>query len=291
MPERRRDQPRRLLDDRAAMTAPNRRRRPLQVADRLPHRGVMRRAHARRAAPRRRARRARSRSSAPRTSDRTQPPEPGSTTTATPTRRADRARRAPAAAPRPRPRPRARARAPPRRSTRRAPRAADVVLLDPVADAVDHVDPPLRLVEVVLGLAGRELADRQHERVLDPQAAENAVRAIGLRTRSVGPGLLNRPLETAVFAADASTATRQPLVDQLRRYRFQANAKAEPCEGTRRRSVGAPTLCLCKTPGQEGLGRADAPRPTEKPGPRERDARSSPDASPCFGGRAKAAAC
>jgi hypothetical protein len=74
-------------------------------------------------------------------------------------------------------------------------------------------------------------------------------------------------------------------------YSRQANAKAEPCEGTRRRSVGAPTLCLCKTPGQEGLGRADAPRPTEKPGPRERDARSSPDASPCFGGRAKAAAC
>ena len=41
--------------------------------------------------------------------------------------------------------------------------AADVVLLHPVADALDHVDPLARLVEVVPVLPGRELADRQHD--------------------------------------------------------------------------------------------------------------------------------
>ena len=40
--------------------------------------------------------------------------------------------------------------------------AAGGVLLDAVADAVDRVDAHLCLVEVVLGLAGRELADREH---------------------------------------------------------------------------------------------------------------------------------
>ena len=39
----------------------------------------------------------------------------------------------------------------------------DVVVLDPSADALHHVDPRLSLVEVVLGLSGRELADRKHE--------------------------------------------------------------------------------------------------------------------------------
>ncbi len=35
--------------------------------------------------------------------------------------------------------------------------AAGVVVLDAPADALDHVDAPLRLVEVVGGLVGREL--------------------------------------------------------------------------------------------------------------------------------------
>ena len=42
--------------------------------------------------------------------------------------------------------------------------AAGVVLLNAVADAVDCVDPCLSLLEVVLGLAGRQLADRKHRR-------------------------------------------------------------------------------------------------------------------------------
>jgi hypothetical protein len=37
-----------------------------------------------------------------------------------------------------------------------------VVVLDPVAHALRHVDTSLRLVEVVLGLAGRQLADREN---------------------------------------------------------------------------------------------------------------------------------
>jgi hypothetical protein len=41
--------------------------------------------------------------------------------------------------------------------------AADVVLLRSVTDALDHVDPLARLVEVVPVLPGRELADRQHD--------------------------------------------------------------------------------------------------------------------------------
>ena len=36
---------------------------------------------------------------------------------------------------------------------------ADVVLLQAALDAVDHVDAHLGLVEVVLGLSGRELSD------------------------------------------------------------------------------------------------------------------------------------
>ena len=40
--------------------------------------------------------------------------------------------------------------------------AAGVVLLDAVADALDHVHAHLGLLEVVPGLAGRELADRKH---------------------------------------------------------------------------------------------------------------------------------
>ena len=40
--------------------------------------------------------------------------------------------------------------------------AAGVVLLDAVADAQDRVDAHLSLVEVALGLAGRQLADRKH---------------------------------------------------------------------------------------------------------------------------------
>jgi hypothetical protein len=43
----------------------------------------------------------------------------------------------------------------------------EVVVLDPVADAVDHVHAPLGLVEVVPRLVGPELSDRQHKRVLD----------------------------------------------------------------------------------------------------------------------------
>jgi hypothetical protein len=39
---------------------------------------------------------------------------------------------------------------------------ADVVVLDPLADALNDVDTVLGLVEVVLGLSGRQLADRQH---------------------------------------------------------------------------------------------------------------------------------
>jgi hypothetical protein len=39
---------------------------------------------------------------------------------------------------------------------------AGVVLLDAVADGLDHVDPPLGLIEVVAGLPGHELVDRQH---------------------------------------------------------------------------------------------------------------------------------
>jgi hypothetical protein len=42
-----------------------------------------------------------------------------------------------------------------------------VVVLQPLGDAVDNVDPPLRLVEVVAGLAGHDLADREHRVVLD----------------------------------------------------------------------------------------------------------------------------
>ena len=46
MPERRRHEPGRLLDDRAAVPAPNRRRRPLEIPDRLAHRDVVSRPNA-----------------------------------------------------------------------------------------------------------------------------------------------------------------------------------------------------------------------------------------------------
>ena len=41
--------------------------------------------------------------------------------------------------------------------------ASGVVVLETVADALDGVDAPLGLVEVILGLAGHEFADREHE--------------------------------------------------------------------------------------------------------------------------------
>src|SRR3954449_7302624 len=46
MPERRGDEPGRLLDDRTAVPTPHRRRCPLQMADGFAHREVMSRAHA-----------------------------------------------------------------------------------------------------------------------------------------------------------------------------------------------------------------------------------------------------
>ena len=57
-----------------------------------------------------------------------------------------------------------RGRAPRRRADPRAARfsAAGVVLLHAVADAVDRVHAHLALLEVVPGLAGRQLADRKH---------------------------------------------------------------------------------------------------------------------------------
>jgi hypothetical protein len=51
--------------------------------------------------------------------------------------------------------------------------AADVVLLRPVADTLDHVNPLARPVEVVPVLPGRELADRQHD--VSAQAAGTPV--------------------------------------------------------------------------------------------------------------------
>ncbi len=70
-------------------------------------------------------------------------------------------------------------------------RRAEVVVLDPFGHAVDDVDADLRLVEVVLGLAGRELADREHpEQVSGAQAAERPVRrnriSIGVSKRTSG---------------------------------------------------------------------------------------------------------
>lgn len=48
----------------------------------------------------------------------------------------------------------------------RASPPAEVVILRAVADALDHVDTPLGLIEVVLGLPGRQLADREQRNVL-----------------------------------------------------------------------------------------------------------------------------
>jgi hypothetical protein len=60
----------------------------------------------------------------------------------------------------------------------------DVVVLEPLADTHDDVDATLRLVEVVPGLAGDELADREH---LEDQAVEEPCRSIWrhLSTRRV----------------------------------------------------------------------------------------------------------
>src|SRR5688572_24513128 len=44
--------------------------------------------------------------------------------------------------------------------------APEVVLLGSLANALDHVDPPLGAIKVVLGLAGLQLSDRQQGDVL-----------------------------------------------------------------------------------------------------------------------------
>jgi hypothetical protein len=64
--------------------------------------------------------------------------------------------------------------------------SADVVLLEPIPDALDDVDAPLRLVEVVPGLAGDQLADREH---LDAQAADELASAIPFASASEGAGV------------------------------------------------------------------------------------------------------
>jgi hypothetical protein len=61
------------------------------------------------------------------------------------------------------------------------------------------------------------------------------------------------------------------------RRRLQANAKAAAVRGNAARLVRAPTLCLGKTPDQEGPDGTDAPRQLRSPGPGRRDARDSPD--------------
>ena len=60
--------------------------------------------------------------------------------------------------------------------------AAEVVLLDAIADALHRVDASLNLIEVVLGLAGgHELVNREHGVVLNPQAADPVDRAKNLK--------------------------------------------------------------------------------------------------------------
>src|SRR3954464_2015311 len=55
--------------------------------------------------------------------------------------------------------------------------ARQVVVLNSRADSAGAGHRPVRLLEVVVGLAGGELSDRQHETVSTRYAAESSARA------------------------------------------------------------------------------------------------------------------
>ena len=61
--------------------------------------------------------------------------------------------------------------------TNRCPANRVQCILHAVADALHYVDAPLGLIKVVLGLAGRELADRKHRK--SPQAVSRRHRGPG----------------------------------------------------------------------------------------------------------------
>ena len=178
MPKRRRNQPGCRLDASAAMAATHRGRRPLEVRDRLTRRPIMRVAN--RATN---VRVAQGEYDADALRRRERQIKPGH-----PDRARGVAQRRAVARIQPGEHATQRVAVNPARETERRRRRADphsarfcaagVVLLNAATDALDRVDAHLCLVEVVLGLAGRELADRKHR---EGTAAESGPRAIRFR--------------------------------------------------------------------------------------------------------------
>ena len=88
-----------------------------------------------------------------------------------------------------------------------------VVVLDPLAHALRHVDALLRLVEVVLGLAGRQLADREHgcrPLIVKPTSTARGQRdwqrwRIPTRAMAMGSGAKPTAHRTAEPMTDASS--------------------------------------------------------------------------------------
>ena len=123
------------------------------------------------------------------------------------------------------------------------------------------------------------LADELHERSRHPRAASAGgvdtnghVSCLQMAARSSTQFMACRPSGRCVqrrYRLEADGALRHPAACRPARS-LQAIAKAEAVTRNAARLVRAPTLCLCKAPGEEGPGGADAPRPLREPDRRRR---------------------
>jgi hypothetical protein len=106
-------------------------------------------------------------------------------------------------------------------------RTTDVVLLEPTFDALYNVDTALCLVEVVLGLAGRELADRkQRNHVLYLSGRQDPLR--GTFSRAVGAYPLKRSelFVAALGRAEPDALTSAGCASQLLMPNCEAHTNA-----------------------------------------------------------------